>query len=74
MIAATPYCAIQSHNGGYSAVNPLCALFLVYLDISGGVGADENVIHHPAKHRLPAVGKVLLQCQLIKSLSVVTCP
>ena len=55
---------VEGHNGGDRAVNLFCGLFLVRLDVASGVGADEDVVHHPAKHRVTAVSNLFLQHQL----------
>ena len=56
--------SIQRHDRGHGTVDFLCGFFLVRLDVPGRAGAAENVVHHPTKDRMPAVGDALLQHQL----------
>ena len=55
---------VKPHDRGHGSVNLLRGLFLVRFDIACRVGADENIVHHPPKDRMPAVGNHLLQHQL----------
>ena len=48
---------IQRHDGRDGSVYFFCAFLLVCLDIPGGVGADRHIVHHPAQHRVAAVGR-----------------
>nr|DAV87625.1 MAG TPA: hypothetical protein [Caudoviricetes sp.] len=64
IIIATADRTVERHYGGDSAVNFLCGFFFVRLDVSGGVGADEDVVHHPAENRMSAVCEFLFQGQL----------
>ena len=55
---------VKPHDGGDCPVDFLCGFFFVRLDVSGGVGADEDVVHHPPQHRVAAVGNPFFQHQL----------
>ena len=45
ILVAAADSAVECHNGGDGPVDFLRRLFLVRLDVSGRVGADENVVH-----------------------------
>ena len=55
---------IQRHDGRDGSVYFFCAFFFVGLDIPGRIGADRHVVHHPAQHRVAAVGQLSFQRQL----------
>ena len=55
---------VERHDGRDGSVDLLGGLLLVRLDVPGGVGADEDVVHVPAQHRVPAVREPLFQRQL----------
>ena len=56
--------SIQCHDRCHGTVDFLCGFLLVRLDVPSRVGADEDVVHHPAEDGMPAVGDFLLQHQL----------
>ena len=55
---------VECHDGCHGTVNFLRGFLLIRLDVSGRVGADEDVVHHPTKDRMATVGDALLQHQL----------
>ena len=56
--------AVKRHDSGDGSVDLLGGFFLVGFDVARRVGADVDVVHHPAENRMPAVGDLLLQHQL----------
>ena len=56
--------AVECHDRCHGTVDFLCGFFLVRLDVSGWVGADEDVVHHPAKDGVSTVGDLFLKHQL----------
>jgi hypothetical protein len=36
------------------------AFLFIWLNVSGGISADKNIIYHPAQNRLPAMGNLFL--------------
>nr|DAO53593.1 MAG TPA: hypothetical protein [Caudoviricetes sp.] len=67
-IIATADRAVECHNGRHGTIDFLCGFLLIRLNVSGRIGADEDIIHHPAQDRVTAVGNSLLQHQLHKLL------
>jgi len=63
-VVAAPDRAVQRHDRGHRAVDLLGGLLLVRLDVPGGVGADEDVVHHPPEHRVPRVRDAFSEHQL----------
>ena len=57
---------VESHYGGNRGANLFRGFFPVRLDIACGVGADEDVIHHPAQDRMSTVGDFFLQWSYVK--------
>ncbi len=53
--------AVESHNSSYCSVNLFCGLFLISLDVTGGVGANVNIVHVPPQNRVTAVGLFSVQ-------------
>lgn len=53
VVIAAADCTVKSHDHCNRAVDFFCTFFLVRFDIPGRVGADEDVIHHPAECRCP---------------------
>ena len=49
ILIATAYSSVKCHNRCHSTIDFLCGFFLVRLDVACRVGADEDVVHHPAK-------------------------
>lgn len=47
---------VERHDGSDRAVDLFRGFFFIWLDVSGRVGTDEDVVHHPAKSQTPAVG------------------
>ena len=47
VVAATDG-SVQGHHRGNGTIYFLCGFFLVRFDIASRVGADEDVVHHPA--------------------------
>ena len=39
---------IKGHNGGNGTIDFFCGFFLVWLDVPRRVGANVDVVHHPA--------------------------
>ena len=54
---------VESHNSSDSTAYFLCGFFFVCFHVASRVGTDIDVIHHPAKYRMPTVGQLLLQRQ-----------
>src|SRR5699024_2591888 len=48
-VVATSDGPIKGHNGGNGAIDFFCGFFLVWLDVSRRVGANVDVVHHPAE-------------------------
>ena len=63
ILIAAANSTVKGHDRCHGAVDFLCGFFFVRLDVSGRVGADENIVHHPVEDRMPAVGNALLQHQ-----------
>ena len=55
---------VERHNRGDRSVNSLGALFLVGLDVPSRIGADVNVVHHPAQRGVSAMRDASLKYQL----------
>lgn len=45
-------------------VDFLCGLFFVRLDVARRIRPDENIVHHPAKNRMSAMGDTFLWNEL----------
>jgi hypothetical protein len=59
---------VQAHDGCHGPVDFFCGFFFIRLDVTGGIPPDVDVIHHPAKHRMPSMSNSLLQRELHKLL------
>lgn len=59
---------VEPHDHGNGPVNLLCGLFFVRLDVARRIRPDENIVHHPAKDRMSAMGDAFLEDELHKFL------
>ena len=48
VVVTAPDCPVEAHDHRDRAIDLLCGLFLVRLDVSCRISTDVNVIHHPA--------------------------
>lgn len=63
-VVPAPYRSVERHDCCHSTVDYFCGFFFVRLDVSRRVGSYKDVIHHPAKSGMSAVGDFSLQYQL----------
>ena len=64
LVIAAANSTVKGHDRCHGAVDFLCGFFFVRLDVACRVGADEDVVHHPAENGMSTVGDFLFQHQL----------